>query len=41
MYEDIACWDLIAAGTLAMFIGSNASGGFGLFAGFMTGLTFV
>ena len=37
----IACRDLIAAGSLAMFIGSNASWRLGLFAVFMTGLTLL
>ena len=33
--------NLLAAGSLAMFIGPTATWSFGLFAGFMTGLTFV
>jgi hypothetical protein len=33
--------NLIAAGSLAMFIGPSGSWRFGLFAGFMTGLTFI
>jgi len=41
LYGTVLVLNLIAAGSLAMFIGPNATWRFGLFAGFMTGLTFV
>ena len=41
LYGMVLVLNLIAAGSLDMFIGPNATWRFGLFAGFMTGLTFV
>lgn len=41
VYGTVLVLNLIAAGSLAMFIGPNATWHFGLFAGFMAGLTFV
>jgi len=41
VYGTVLILNLIAAASLAMFIGPTATWGFGLFAGFMTGLTFV
>lgn len=41
VYGTVLLLNLIAAGSLAMFVGPNATWRFGLFAGFMTGLTFV
>jgi Protein of unknown function (DUF1761) len=41
VYGTVLVLDLIAAASLAMFIGPSATWHFGLFAGFMTGLTFV
>ena len=41
LYGTVLVLNLIAAGSLAMFIGPGATWRFGLFAGFMTGLTFI
>jgi hypothetical protein len=41
VYGTVLLLNLIAAGSLAMFIGADATWRFGLFAGFMAGLTFV
>jgi Protein of unknown function (DUF1761) len=41
LYGTVLILNLIAAGSLAMFIGPAGTWRFGLFAGFMTGLTFV
>jgi fluoride ion exporter CrcB/FEX len=41
LFGTVFVLNLIAAFSLAMFIGENATWKFGLFAGFMTGLTFV
>jgi hypothetical protein len=41
VYGTVLLLNLIAAGSLAMFIGPAATWTFGLFAGFMTGLTFI
>jgi predicted membrane protein len=41
LYGTVLILNLIAAFSLAMFIGPNATWSFGLFAGFMTGLTFI
>jgi hypothetical protein len=41
LYGTVLALNLIAAGSLAMFIGPTGDWRFGLFAGFMTGLTFV
>jgi Protein of unknown function (DUF1761) len=41
IYGAVLLLNLIAAGSLAMFIGPSGTWSFGLFAGFMTGLTFV
>ena len=41
LYGTVLVLNLIAACSLDMFIGPNATWRFGLFAGFMTGLTFV
>lgn len=41
LYGRVLVLNLIAAFSLAMFIGPNATWSFGLFAGFMTGLTFI
>jgi hypothetical protein len=41
IYGAVLLLNLIAAGSLAMFIGPSGMRSFGLFAGFMTGLAFV
>jgi fluoride ion exporter CrcB/FEX len=41
LFGTVFVLNLIAAFSLAMFIGENATWRFGLFAGFMAGLTFV
>lgn len=41
LFGTVFVLNLIAAGSLAMFIGPSGSWRFGLFAGFMTGLTFI
>jgi hypothetical protein len=41
VYGAVLLLNLIAASSLAMFIGAAGTWRFGLFAGFMTGLTFV
>jgi uncharacterized protein DUF1761 len=41
VYGTVLLLNLVAAGSLAMFIGPAGTWTFGLFAGFMTGLTFI
>jgi predicted membrane protein len=41
IYGTVLVLNLIAATSLAMFVGPEATWRFGLFAGFMTGLTFI
>jgi len=41
LYGTVLILNLIAAGSLTMFIGAAGTWRFGLFVGFMTGLTFV